>query len=214
MKDYTTKVELAAIPIVAVIGIIGVVLALAANWGVWAWVIVGIVGLVALLLVFWVYARRNPHPAVHQSPAPTPASTEETAAGYRVLVIADESLVDPSFAEEISGHARGKEVEALVIAPAIGSWLQRWTGDEGAHKDAEQHLGDTVGALAKAGIAARGETGADDPLQAADDGMREFPANEIVFVTRPGTNTDWVERGVIEAARDRYAVPVVHITVD
>ena len=41
-----------------------------------------------------------------------------------------------------------------------------------------------------------GETGADDPIQATDDGLREFAANEIVFVTKPGTSTDWVEQGV------------------
>ena len=61
-----------------------------------------------------------------------------------------------------------------MIAPAIGSRLARWTGDESAHADARQHLDDTVTSLARAGITARGETGADDPLQAADDGLREF----------------------------------------
>ena len=68
-------------------------------------------------------------------------------------------------------------------------------------------------ALARAGITARGQTGADDPLQAADDGLREFAADEIVFVTKPGTNTDWVEKGVVEAARERYPVPVSHIAL-
>jgi len=100
-----------------------------------------------------------------------------------------------------------------VIAPAIGSRLARWTGDESAHADARQHLDDTVTALARAGVTARGETGADDPLQAADDGLREFAANEIVFVTKPGTDTDWVEEGVVDAARGRYPVPVTHIAL-
>ena len=78
---------------------------------------------------------------------------------------------------------------------------------------ARKHLDDTVTALARAGITARGETGADDPLQAADDGLREFAAHEIVFVTKPGTNTDWAERGVVEAARSRYSIPVAHIAL-
>ena len=50
-------------------------------------------------------------------------------------------------------------------------------------------------------------------MQAADDGMREFAAHEIVFVTKPGTGTDWVERGVVEAAKKRYAVPVTHVAL-
>jgi hypothetical protein len=211
VKDYTTKVELAAIPIVALIGIIGVILALAANAGVWAWILVGFAGLVLLFLVPWAYGRRNPHTAAL---APVPAAAAPSAATYRVLVVADESCIDASFAGEIASHAAGRSVEALVVAPAIGSWLQRWTDDEGAHKDAQRHLDDTVSALARAGITARGETGANDPLQAADDGMREFAANEIVFVTKPRTNTDWVEKGVIETAKARYPVPVTHIAID
>ena len=43
--------------------------------------------------------------------------------------------------------------------------------------------------------------------------MREFAADEIVFVTKPGTDTDWVEQGVIETAKKRYAVPVTHIAL-
>ena len=129
---------------------------------------------------------------------------------YRVLVIADESCVEPSFAAELSDHAGGRKIEALVIAPAIGSRLARWTGDESQYVDARKHLDDTVAALAAAGITATGETGADDPLQAADDGVREFGPSEIVFVTKAGTGTDWVERGVIETATARYSVPVTH----
>ena len=132
---------------------------------------------------------------------------------YRVLVIADESCVDPAFAAELADHAAGRTVEALVIAPAIGSWLSRWTGAESQYADARTHLDATVAALARAGITARGETGAGDPLQAADDGLREFAAHEVVFVTKPGTSTDWVERGVVETAKTRYAVPVTHIVL-
>ena len=50
-------------------------------------------------------------------------------------------------------------------------------------------------------------------MQAADDGLRDFPAHEIVFVTKPGTDTDWLEKGVVEAARKRYPLPVSHIAL-
>jgi len=212
MKDYTTRVELMAVPIVVLIGGIGLILALASSAGVWAWLLVGVAGLALTVLVFALYSRRHPHPAANQ-PAPQVAPPADTDAGYRVLVIADESCVGPHLAEQLARHAEGRTVEALVIAPAIGSRLARWTGDEATHADARKHLDDTVAALVQAGISARGETGADDPLQAADDGLRRFPADEIVFVTKPGTNTDWVERGVIDSARRRYSVPVEHVTL-
>jgi hypothetical protein len=214
VKDYTTRVELMAIPIVALILGGGLILALASEAGLWAWLLVGVAAVVLAALLLLRYARRNPHPAASQ-PAPTPAPAAEATDGdtYRVLVIADESCVDPGFPAQIAGHADGRTVDVLVVAPAIGSRLSRWTGDESSHVDARKHLDDTVTALARAGITARGETGADDPLQAADDGLRSFDAHEIVFVTKPGTNTDWVERGVIETARTRYSVPVEHIAL-
>lgn len=212
MKDNTTRVELIAIPIVAVVLGVLAILAVAANTGPWAWILVVVAAIVLLVLLGLGWSRRHRHPAA-DTPAPAVAAAPADDGSYRILVIADESCVEPSFANEIAGHGAGRKVEALVIAPAIGSWLARWTGDESAHADARMHLDDTVTSLARAGVTARGETGADDPLQAADDGLREFAANEIVFVTKPGTSTDWVETGVVEAARSRYPVPVTHIAL-
>ncbi len=215
MKDNSTRIELMAIPIVAVLFGIGLVLAIAASVGLWAWLLVGLAGLLLVILVMARFVRRHPHPAA-ETPAPAAGAVPPSSApdgAYRVLVIADESCIDPAFPAQLAGHAGGRTVEALVIAPAIGSRLSRWTGDESQFTEARKHLDDTVAALAGAGISARGETGADDPLQAADDGLRGFSAQEIVFVTKPGTDTDWVERGVIEAAQKRYAVPVTHIAL-
>ena len=213
MKDYTTRVELMAIPIVVVLFGIGAILFIAGEAGVWAWVLVGVAGLVLAGILIARYTKQHPHPAA-ETPAPAAAPAPAADEAYRVLVIADESCVDPGFPAQLASHAAGRTVEALVVAPAIGSRLARWTGDESQFVDARKHLDDTVAALAAAGITATGETGADDPLQAADDGLREFPAHEIVFVTKPGTGTDWVERGVIDTARQRYAVPVTHIALD
>ena len=212
MKDYTTRVELMAIPIVVVLFGIGAILFIAGEAGVWAWVLVGVAGLVLAGILIARYTKQHPHPAA-ETPAPAAAPAPAADEAYRVLVIADESCVDPGFPAQLASHAAGRTVEALVVAPAIGSRLARWTGDESQFVDARKHLDDTVAALAAAGITATGETGADDPLQAADDGLREFPAHEIVFVTKPGTGTDWVERGVIDTARQRYAVPVTHIAL-
>ena len=212
MKDYTTRVELMAVPIVAVLFGIGAILYAAGAAGVWAWVFVGLAGLALAGALIARYTKQHPHPAA-ETPAPAAAPAAAGDEAYRVLVIADESCVDPAFSAQLAAHADGRSVVALVVAPAIGSRLARWTGDESQFVDARKHLDDTVAALAAAGITATGETGADDPLQAADDGLREFPAHEIVFVTKPGTGTDWVERGVVDTARQRYAVPVTHIAL-
>ena len=219
MKSGSTRTELMAIPIVLVLLGIGLVLAIASVSGVWAWLFVGAAGLVLAVALIARYAKKNPHP-VAATPAPQPTRAPVEGSGgdgrggsYRVLVIADESCVDPAFCAGLAEHAAGRTVEVLVIAPALGSRIARWTDDESQYVDARKHLDETVAALGAAGITATGETGADDPLQAADDGVREFAPSEVVFVTRPGTHTDWAERGVIETARTRYAVAVSHIEI-
>lgn len=210
MSNNSTRIEFMAIPIVVVLFGIGAVLFVAFEQGIWAWLFVGLAGILLAALVVARYTKRHPH-RVADTPAPAVAAAPSADTAYRVLVIADESCVDPSFASRLAAHAAGRPIEALVIAPAIGSWLSRWTDSESSHADARMHLDETVAALARAGIGASGEIGADDPLQAADDGLREFAAHEVVFVTKPGTSTDWVEKGVVATARDRYPLPVTHI---
>ena len=64
------------------------------------------------------------------------------------------------------------------------------------------------------GIDARGEVGDGDPLQAMEDALRTFGADEIVISTHPEGRSHWLERGVVSAARERFDVPITHVVVD
>ena len=64
------------------------------------------------------------------------------------------------------------------------------------------------------GIEARGEVGDSDPLQAIEDAMRTFGPDEIVISTHPEGRSNWLERGVVTGARERFTVPVTHVVVD
>jgi hypothetical protein len=44
--------------------------------------------------------------------------------------------------------------------------------------------------------------------------MRTFGADEIVIATHPEGRSNWLERGVVAAARERFAPPVTHVVVD
>jgi len=55
-----------------------------------------------------------------------------------------------------------------------------------------------------------GTVGSDDPIQAADDALRTFAADELVFVTGRG-KANWLEDDALELARGRYGIPVAHI---
>ena len=53
-----------------------------------------------------------------------------------------------------------------------------------------------------------------DPRQAIEDALRTFGADEIVISTRPEGRSNWLERGVVDSARQRFAVPITHVVVD
>jgi hypothetical protein len=44
--------------------------------------------------------------------------------------------------------------------------------------------------------------------------VRTFRPTEIVVSTHPRGRSNWLERGVVAALRDRYDIPVTHVVVD
>ncbi|HUK94214.1 MAG TPA: hypothetical protein VLU96_04080 [Gaiellaceae bacterium] len=212
MKRDTLR-EFGAIPIVlAVLGWGGLLL-LAALAGLQAWLLLGVATIGAGLMLAWLYTRRHRHPGVESAPAAHPDAMAAASDLYRVLVIADESCASETFGQRLRDHAAGRTTEAFVVAPALGSRLARWTSDEKAYAQATERLEATVRLLDRSGLRAAGHVGSHDPLQAADDGLREFHADEVLFVTGADDQANWLEEGVVDEARTRYAVPVTHIVV-
>jgi hypothetical protein len=206
--------EFAAIPIVLVLlGLLAIVL-FAADAGLWAWIGVGVVVLVALVVVALVTMARPHHPRAHASPSyPAGAAAPIGDGVHRTLVIADDACAPGELGHAIAGLRKAGPAAVFVIAPALGSRTARWTGDEHAYREATAHLEATLAALRELDLEADGRVGSHDPLQAADDGLREFAADEIVFAVHRGGEENWLERGVVDAARARYPVPVSEIAV-
>ena len=193
--------EFAAIPIVLVgIGLTFLIM-YAANAGAVAWVALGIALLVALVGATVVFMRQPRGPRLEEAP---PASARD-AGRQRVLLVVDAACSQQDLAEFAS--AAGNP-EFFVVAPAVSSRVARWTGDERSYAHAQEQLDATLQALSDLGFQAAGHVGPHDPLQAADDALREYPAGEVVFVLHGSNETDWLERGVVDEARRRYAVPV------
>jgi hypothetical protein len=118
---------------------------------------------------------------------------------------------------ELLAHAiRAKEAtQVLLVAPALNGRIRHWTcDDDAAHAAADDRLRRSLDRLAASGIPANGMVGDADPLQAAADALRVFPAEQLVIATRPEGRSNWLARGVVERARRRFGVPVVHLVVD
>ena len=133
----------------------------------------------------------------------------------RVLVVANETVGGDELIAAIGERAIASEAQFLVVCPALNSRLKTWTSDEdGARLAAQERLDATLDRLLSAGVEARGEVGDLDPLVAMEDAVRVFGPDEIVVSTHPAGKSNWLERGVVEAARERFDVPVAHVVVD
>ena len=133
----------------------------------------------------------------------------------RILVIANETVGGGPLREEIRRRSEGYDEQVLVITPALNSPLRHWASDEdGARKDAQERLNASLARLREVGIDAKGEVGDAEPLQAMEDALRLFGADEIIISTHPEGRSHWLERGVVEKARERFAVPITHVVTD
>jgi hypothetical protein len=136
----------------------------------------------------------------------------EGDARRRILVVANETVGADELAELLQRRAAGTREDILVVCPALNSRLRTWTSDEdGARGAAQQRLDASVASLSAAGISVSGVVGDGDPLQALEDALRTFPADEIVISTHPPGRSHWLERGVVAEAVRRYDVPVTHV---
>jgi hypothetical protein len=151
-------------------------------------------------------------PALRPRAVPAPAGA---AAGHRILVVANETVGGRELQEAIRERSEGRPAEILVVAPALNSPLKHWVSDEdGARSAAQERLDASLGRLAAAGIRASGEVGDAQPLQAIEDALRTFRADEIIISTHPEGRSNWLEQGFVAKARDRFGVTVTHVVVD
>ena len=133
----------------------------------------------------------------------------------RILVVANETVAGGRLRDEIRARSEGYRTEVLVVCPALNSPLRHWASDEdSARAAAQDRLRTSLARLAESGIEARGEIGEADPLQAMEDKLRTFGADEVIISTHPEGRSNWLERGVVERARERFGVPIRHVVVD
>ncbi|HEY7381464.1 MAG TPA: universal stress protein [Gaiella sp.] len=148
-------------------------------------------------------------------PEPQPVERPLVDDTRRVLVVANETVGGEELLRLVHERASAPGTAVHVVCPALNSRVRTWTSDEdGARAAAQARLDASVERLAAAGVAARGEIGDGDPVQAVEDALRGFPADEIVLSTHPPGRSNWLERGVVGAVRDRFDVPVTHVVVD
>jgi hypothetical protein len=176
--------------------------------GTWA----GFVVFVALTLAGLVYVVRARSGEPRQQTVPQRRGREDER---RILVIANETVGGARLREEIRSRSEGFAEQVFVVCPALNSPLRHWASDEdGARVQAQERLNTSLARLRDAGVDAKGEIGDAEPLQAMEDALRLFGADEIIISTHPEGRSHWLEKGIVEAARERFAVPITHVVTD
>lgn len=143
---------------------------------------------------------------------------------YHLLVVAT-TAIDPGaatvIAERVEAGARvasdpgddpvaEDSVEVLVLSPVLNRGLTHWASDLGtALVRAQERLVISLASLAAASIGGRGEVGDTDPLQATEDTLRTFPAQEVLLVDEVGQGGR-----VITELRRRLDRPLRHVEVE
>jgi len=176
--------------------------------GKWAGIVVFLV-LTLAGVVYVVRARRV------EAPRQAVPSRRGRANERRILVVANETVGGERLRDEIHSRSEGYDEQVLVVTPALNSPLRHWASDEdNARVEAQKRLDASLERLRAGGIDAKGEVGDAEPLQAMEDALRLFGADEIIISTHPEGRSQWLERGVVSAARERFAVPITHVVVD
>jgi hypothetical protein len=129
--------------------------------------------------------------------------------GARLLIAAGEAA---SSSESLPVGVRAlidAADEIMVVAPRLPGrldWLASAT--DAATERADERLQAVLGHLGELGTDASGRVGADDPLLAFEEAIREFSPDHLLVALRGRDRVGWQERGLLDAIVERFDIPV------
>jgi hypothetical protein len=137
-------------------------------------------GALAVLVLLVVAARQRPERPIGEAPG--------GRGRRRVLVVAASPIEGPgpvaAVVREVEAGGPGEAAEVRVLAPASIGFLDRWASDvESARRRAQERLVTSVAALAAAGLEADARVGDEDVVQAVEDQLESYQADEVILVS-------------------------------
>jgi hypothetical protein len=134
----------------------------------------------------------------------------------RILVVTTAPVEGGALRDRVLEHAGTGQVELKVVATASDlsplDWLAN--AEDDARSEAESRAVEVGRAVAPEADRVEAEVGDTDPVQAIEDALRTFAADELVLVTRKDDDAGWLEEGTASEALARFNLPVTHLVVD
>lgn len=151
--------------------------------------------------VAWTALRWRSQPRIRTAP-PHRGPPQE----LRLLVVANDALADPRLADVVGRRAGGLQARVLLLAPLAIRAFRRLASDvDAAHAALQERLDEAAARMD--GIEIESEIADDQPLQAIEDALGRFGADEVIVVT-VGPHSELARR-----AYERFAVPVSHVAL-
>ena len=133
-----------------------------------------------------------------------------------ILVVTTAPVEGEALRDRVLEHAGDGDPEVKVVATASDLSPLDWLAndEDDARAEAEARAERVGSAVAPEADQVEAEVGDTDPVQAIEDALRTFPADELVLVTRKEDDAGWLEEGTADEALARFNLPVTHLVVD
>jgi hypothetical protein len=133
-----------------------------------------------------------------------------------LLVVATAHVEQDVLRDRVREHTGPEEADVRVVAPATEISPLEWlaSDEDDARAEAAQVATEAGRAVEPEADAVEAGVGDTDPVQAIEDALREFPADELIVVSRPGEEASWLEKDAADEAFARFDLPVTHLVVD
>ena len=128
----------------------------------------------------------------------------------KLLVITSEAISARQLRDAIPTDVDTEKAEVMIVAPALQeNPLKFWFSDaDDAIAKADEVRRESVERLGAEGVAASGDTGESDPLEAIQDALQTFAADRIVLFTHPEEQRRYREDVDEGEIRERFGLPV------
>jgi hypothetical protein len=132
------------------------------------------------------------------------------------LVVPTVPVQEAILRDLVREHTGSEDAEVRVVAPAADLSRLEWlaSDEDEAREEAAEVAERSAQAVAPEADVAAAEVGDVDPAQAIEDALRQFPADELIVVTRPGAEAGWLEKDAGVDALERFDLPVTRLVVE
>jgi hypothetical protein len=133
----------------------------------------------------------------------------------KLLVLTSEAISAEQLRDALPAGVDPEQAEVMLVAPALQeSALRFWVSDaDDAITRADHVRRESLERLGSDDIAASGDTGEADPIDAIEDALETFDADRIVIFTHPEGGQRYREDVDIDEVTERFGRPVDHAQV-